>query len=76
MIVICSFLFTKFYIIKNVGSSTFHKKNPSFSLSLREFKKIIPNTLIYKLILIKIYMNTNTMKTKIFQFNKYDLKGY
>ena len=27
------------------------------SVSLREFKKILPNTCIYELILIKIYMN-------------------
>ena len=55
------------YFIKNVSSSTSHKKNSvftSFRLSLREFKKILPNTFIYESILIKIYMNTNIMNTK------------
>ena len=36
------------------------------SVSLREFKKILPNTFIYESILIKIYMNTNIMNTQIF----------
>ena len=76
MIVICSVLFTKFYIIKNVSSSTFHKKTLSFSLSLREFKKILSNIFIYESILMKIYINTNMMKTQIFYLNKYDLKGH
>ena len=56
-------------MIENVSSSTSHKKNSifqSFRLSLREFKKILPNTFIYKLILIKIYMNTNIINTQIF----------
>ena len=51
-------------------------KTPSFCLSLREFKKILPNTFIYESILINIYMNTNIMNTQIFYFNKYDLKGH
>ena len=46
------------------------------SVSLREFKKILPNTFIYELILLKIYMNTNIMNTQIFHLKKYDLKGY
>ena len=37
-----------FKIIKNVSSSTSHKKTPSFRLSFREFKKILPNTFIDK----------------------------
>ena len=57
------------FFIKNVGSSTFHKKTPSsrlsifpsFGLSLREFKKILPNTFIYES--IKIYVNANIMNT-------------
>ena len=49
-------------VIKNVNSSSSHKKTPS----LREFKKILPNTFIYESILIKIYMNTNIMNTQIF----------
>ena len=56
--------------IKNVSSSTTHKKTPALRLSvftsLREFKKILPNTFIYESILIKIYMNTNIMNTQIF----------
>ena len=63
-------------IIKNVSSSTSHKKTPSLRLSLREFKKILPNTFIYELILIKIYMITNIMNTQIFYKKNYDLKGY
>ena len=46
------------------------------SVSLREFKKILPNTFIYESILIKIYKNTNIMNTQIFHVEKYDLKGY
>ena len=45
-------------------------------LSFREFKTILHNTFIYELILIKIYMKTIIMNTKIFHFNKYDLKGH
>ena len=41
------------------------QKTPSFRPyvfpSVREFKKILPNTFIYDSILIKIYMNTNIM---------------
>ena len=70
--IIFGFIFPK--IIKNVSSSTTHKKTPSFRLyvftslrpSLREFKKILPNTFIYESILIEIYMNTNIMNTQIF----------
>ena len=76
--------FAEVNIIKNVSSSTSHKKTPflrpyvfpSFRLSLRDFKKILPNTFIYESILIKIYMNTNVMNTQIFYFYKYDLKGH
>ena len=72
-----------FRLFKNVSSSTSHKKTPSFRLyvftsfrlSLRDFKKILPNTFIYEAILIKIYMNTNIMNTQIFHLKKYDLKG-
>ena len=63
-------------IIKNVSSSTSHKKTPSFRPSLRDFIKILPNTFIYESILIKIYMSTNIMNTQIFNLKKYDLKGY
>ena len=74
--------YPNYFIIKNVSSSTTHKKTPSFRLyvfpsfrhSFREFKKILPNTFIYESILIKIYMNTNIINTKIFHLNKYDLK--
>ena len=62
-------------VIKNVSSSTTHKKLchsvfPSLRLSVftsfREFKKILPNTFIYESILIKIYLNTNIINTQIF----------
>ena len=67
--------------IKNVSSSTYHKKTPSLRLSvlrlsLPEFKKILLNTFIYESILIKIYINTNIMNTQIFHLKKYDLKGH
>ena len=66
--------------LKNVSSSTTHKKTlslrlsvffTSFRLSFREFKKILPNTFIYESILKKIYMNTNIINTQIFHLNKY-----
>ena len=38
-------------IFKNVSSSTSHIK--TLRLSVREFKKILPNTFIYESILIK-----------------------
>ena len=68
--------------IKNVSSSTSHKKTPSLRLSvftsihlsLREFKKILPNTFIYGSILIKIYMNINIMNTQIFHLRSMTLK--
>ena len=71
-------------VIKNVSFSTTHKKTPSlrlsvftsFRLSFREFKKILPNTFIYKSILIKIYMNINIINSQIFHLNKYDHKGH
>ena len=61
--------FCRLYLlfIKNVSSSTSHKK---LRLYVREFN------FIYESILIKIYMNTNIMNTQIFQLNKYDLKGH
>ena len=48
-------------IIKNVSSSTFHKKDLSFYLS---------STFIYEPILIKIYMNANIMNTQIFHLKR------
>ena len=42
------------HFIKYVSSSTSHKKTPSFRLSVREFKKILPYTLIYESILTKL----------------------
>ena len=58
-------------IIKNVSIPTTNKKNPS----LREFKKILPSTLIYNLILInKTCMNANIMNTKIFNLIQHQLQ--
>ena len=54
----------------------FNKYDLKGHLSFREFKKILPNTSIYELNLIKIYMNTNIMNMQIFYFNKHDLKGH
>ena len=44
------------------------QKNSVFP-SVREFKKILPNTFIYESILLKIYMNANIMNTQIFYLN-------
>ena len=65
-------------IIKNVSSSTSYKNTPSFRLSLRELKKILPNTFIYESILIikKKYINANNMNTQIFNSIEYDLNGH
>ena len=60
----------------NVSYSTSHKKTPSFRLSLREFKKIVPNTFIYESILINIYMNAKIMNTQKVHFIKYELNGH
>ena len=56
--------------IKNVSSAISHQKNPSFRLSLWDFKKNFPNTFIYEQILI--YKNANIMNTQIFHSVKYD----
>ena len=46
-------------------------------MSLREFKKILPSTLIYDSILKrKKIMNANIMNTQILYLIKYDLKGH
>ena len=42
-------------IIKNVSSSTSHKKTPSFRHSFREIKKILPNSFIYESIFKNLY---------------------
>ena len=56
-----------FLFIKNVSSSTPHKKTPVF---------ISIFTFFYEPILIQISMNVNTMKTQIYHKLKYDLKGH
>ena len=45
-------------------------------MSLRGFKKILLNILIYESILIKIYMKANIINTQIFHFIKYDFNGH
>ena len=45
-------------------------------MSIREFKKILPNTFIYESIAIKVYRNANIMNTQIFHFIKYDFNGH
>ena len=44
---------------------------PFLRLTLREFKKSLPNTFIDESILIKIYMNANIKNTQIFHLIKY-----
>ena len=48
-----------------------HKSSSNFSINLT-----LPNTFIYELILIKIYLKAIIMNTPIFHLNKYDLKGH
>ena len=46
-------------------------------MKLREFKEILPRTIIYEPILIeKKCMNANIMNTHMFYMIKYDLKGH
>ena len=70
------FCYTSAYFIMNVSASTPNKKNLTFQLSLREFKKMFSNTLIYESILIKIYMIAKIMNTQLFHFIKHNLKGH
>ena len=64
------------FFIKNVSSSISHKQKNSVFPKFRDLKKILTSTFIYEPILIQIYMNANIMKTQIFHFIKYDLKGH
>ena len=64
------------HLTKKLRLSVFPSLRVYVLPSVREFKKILPNTFIYESILIKIYMNTNIMNTQIFHFKKYDLKGH
>ena len=48
-----------------------HKSSPNISVN-----PTLPNTFIYKSILIKIYMNAIIMNMQIFLINKYDIKGH
>ena len=52
-----------FLLIKNVSSSTFHKKTQSLCL-YGNLRKI--SIFIYEPILVKIYMDANIMNTQIF----------
>ena len=48
-------------------------------MSFREFEKILPNTIIYESILIKIYMNTQILKVTKGHFYVYfnlNLRSY
>ena len=45
-------------------------------LSFREFMKILPNTFIYKAILIKIYINANIMNTHFFSITSTVIEGH
>ena len=55
-----------FKIIKNVSSSTSHKKTPSLRLSVCLSENL--RKFFLTLSLIKIYMSTNIMNTQIFFF--------
>ena len=48
-----------------------HKSSSNFSVNLT-----LPNTFIYESILIKNYMNSNTMNMLIFHLKEYGLKGH
>ena len=58
--------------IKNLSSSTSHKKN----VKLWDFSFYLSSTFIHEPILIKIYMNANIINAQTFNFNEYDLKGH
>ena len=64
---------SKYVLIKNVSSSTSHKKN-SVTEKLRNFSFFL-STIIFEPILIQISMNANIKKTHILYKMKYDLKG-
>ena len=63
----------RFYTLEghNISSSTSHKNSIflSFCLSLQKFKKILPNSFIYEMIVIKICVN-KFMNVQIFHFIK------
>ena len=63
-------------IIMNLTSSTSHKKTPSNLTSIRVFSFTLCSTFLFKLISIKINMNANNMKTKLFRFMKFDLRDH
>ena len=48
----------------------------SVRVFFQEFKKNFHNTFIYESILIKNYINANSMNTQIFNLIKYDLNGH
>ena len=68
------------YFIKNVSSSTSHKKTLKLpnceTLKLRNFSFFLSSTFIYEPILIKICMNANIMKTHTFYKMKYDFQSH
>ena len=48
-----------------------HKSSSNFSVN-----PTLPNTFVYVLVLMEIYINDNFMYTQIFHLYKYDLKGH
>ena len=62
-------------IIKNVSSSAHHKKTLR-GRELRDFSFYLSSTFMYEPILIKIYVNTNIIKTQFFHKMKYGLRGH
>ena len=48
-----------------------HRGSSNFSVH-----PTLPNTFVYVLVLMKIYMNVNFMYMQIFHLYKYDLKGH
>ena len=74
------YLFICSLFIKNISSSTSHKKTLKLAnwqtLKLQNFSFFLSSTFIYELILIKKIMNANIMKTHIFYKMKYDLQGH
>ena len=56
--------------MKNVSSSTFHKKDPSLRFSVCLYGNL------RKFFLTHLFMNANIMNTQIFHLFRYDLNGH
>ena len=65
----------KYFILISMTSKVIEDHKSSIIKFLSHFF-LLSNIFIYELILIKIYVNANIMKTQIFYMYKDDLKGH